>query len=233
MQKQLTDLQMETLITFIRMKKVRFYDVQLEIADHFATAIEEKWQQDPQLPFEETMIQFYEDFGDEGFKQLMKAKARLVHKKWLSNTLQHFGTFFTWPKALILVMLILIFHQFLSLVQKPEFIFRWCAGIIILMAIGMSIFLFLKKPTSKPIMIYDYSYAILINTFNLGGMAFTYFTNWLIYQFFMPYGGAEWGMAIYLSLCMLFFYCTIIHVSLENYRDFQKMYASFPRFSQD
>lgn len=60
MNKQLTELQMQTLITFIRMKKVRFYDVQLEIADHFATAIEEKWQENPGLPFEETMIQFYE-----------------------------------------------------------------------------------------------------------------------------------------------------------------------------
>lgn len=231
MQKQLTDLQMQTLITFIRMKKVRFYDVQLEIADHFATAIEEKWQENPDLPFEETMIQFYENFGDKEFKQLMKSKAKFVHKKWLSSTWRHFRTFFTWPKVLILVMMVLLFQQSFVLLQKPETLFKFCAFTIILMAIGMAAFLYWKKPTRKPIMTYDYSQAILMNMINLGGVAFIYFAKWLIYQFFMPYGGAEWGMAIYLSLCMLFFYCAIIHVNLENYRDFQKMYASFPKFS--
>ena len=47
--------QIERLYQFTRQHYVEYYDLQTELVDHLANAIEEQWQQNPKLSFEEAL----------------------------------------------------------------------------------------------------------------------------------------------------------------------------------
>ncbi|MFZ1455121.1 MAG: hypothetical protein WAT46_03705 [Saprospiraceae bacterium] len=47
MEKQLTMEQIETLFSFVKSKYVRYIDVQYELVDHLASAIEDEMQRIP------------------------------------------------------------------------------------------------------------------------------------------------------------------------------------------
>lgn len=228
MGKQVSELQLATLVQFIKAKGVKYYDVQLEIADHFASAIEEKWKTDPELVLEEEMLRLYESFKDPKFKKLTATKGRALQKKWLIRCWKHFKGFFTLPKLILTLILILSFYQILNWAANPLKVFKFCAFWVILTSFATFLLLYLKKPVKVPIFAYDHAQVQLLNGMNLSGLAFIYTAEWLVESFFPSLGLGGWGLAIYLSITLVFFYCLIIHVSWKNYQDFQRMYASFP-----
>lgn len=228
MGKQVSDLQLDTLVQFIKAKGVKHYDVQLEIADHFASAIEEKWETEPKLVLEEEMVRLYESFRDPKFKKMTASKGRALQKKWLGRCWKHFKGFFTFPKFVLTLILILSFHQILNWAANPLKIFKFCAFLVILTSFSTFLFLYLKKPVKAPIFAYDHAQVQLLNAMNLSGLAFIYTAEWLVESFFPSLGLGAWGLAIYLSISLVFFYCLIIHVSWKNYEDFQRMYNSLP-----
>jgi hypothetical protein len=52
---KLTDEQTRELYEFTLRKRVRYYDVQIEIVDHLACAIEDRLDREPTLPFHEAL----------------------------------------------------------------------------------------------------------------------------------------------------------------------------------
>ena len=54
--KNLSAEQIERLYVFTRQHYVEYYDVQTELVDHLASAIEKHWQEDPDQDFE-TLLQ--------------------------------------------------------------------------------------------------------------------------------------------------------------------------------
>lgn len=228
MEKQVSKLQLDTLVQFIKAKGVKHYDIQLEIADHFASAIEEKWEMEPDLVLEEKMVRLYESFGDPKFKKMTATKGRALQKKWLIRCWMHFKGFFTFPKLILTCTLILSFYQILTWAANPLQIFMFCAFLVIITSFSTFLFLYLKKPVKVPIFAYDHAQVQLLNAMNLSGLAFIYTAEWLVESFFPSLGLGAWGLATYLSISLVFFYCMIIHVSRKSYEDFQRMYASFP-----
>ena len=47
MQKQLNQAEIEQILHFLKQNKVPYFDVQLELVDHFASAIESNWETYP------------------------------------------------------------------------------------------------------------------------------------------------------------------------------------------
>jgi|GEM_PF-6780816 len=231
MEKQVSELQLDTLIQFIKAKGVKHYDIQLEIADHFASAIEEKWRTEPDLMLEEEMVSLYEAFKDPNFKKMTRTKGRALQKKWLKRCWRHFLEFFTLPKLVITLILIFGFQELLSQAANPLKLFKFSAFLVIITSLSTFVLLAWKKPVKVPIFAYDHAQVQLLNAMNLAGLAFIYSADWLVTSFFPSIGMETWGLAIYLSLTLLFFYCMIIHVSWKNYQDFQRMYSSFPVIS--
>lgn len=53
MKRTITQEENEQLFQFCRRHYVYHYDVQIELVDHLASAIEEQWEQNPELSFDE------------------------------------------------------------------------------------------------------------------------------------------------------------------------------------
>ena len=224
----MSDVQLESLIQFIKSKGVKYYDLQLELADHFASAIEEKWQTRPELILEDEVTKIYLAFGDRGFKKLIQTKSQALEKKWLRKSWSYFKEFFTFPKFIITILLTLIFHQILNWSSNPVVIFRCCGLLILSTGIFTSIFLWWKKPLKVPIFVYDRVHIQILTAVNFAFVFLLHGSELIIAFLFSLLNLETWGLAIFLSVNLIFFYGMIVHVSQKNYQDFQRMYASFP-----
>lgn len=107
-EKQLTPEQIQSLFAFVKSKYVRYIDVQYELVDHLASAIEEEMQKDSKLSFEAALSKVYARFPVTGFTDFVASKASSLHSYWKRRYWNILLTYFTPPKIL-LTLLIYIF----------------------------------------------------------------------------------------------------------------------------
>ena len=108
MKQELTPQQIDELFAFCRRHYVHYYDVQLELVDHLANAIEEKMNADKNISFEAALNAVYNSFGYKGFAGVVEAKQTSISKHWKKLRWQFFKAYFTWPKAALTLMLFAI-----------------------------------------------------------------------------------------------------------------------------
>ncbi len=113
----LSDEQIEQLFTFCKKHHVGHYDVQVELVDHLANAIEERMAKDKNLSFEAALTGVHASFGVLGFAGVVNARSLALEKQYRKMKWQLFLSYFTWPKAALTVCLFLAFSfpiKFLS-----------------------------------------------------------------------------------------------------------------------
>ena len=96
-----TSEEIEQLYQFTRQHYVEFYDVQTELVDHLASSMEENWEKEPELSFEENLQREFKKFGVFGFMDVVDMKIRVMEKRYfrligkeMKSQLQH-------PKVLL------------------------------------------------------------------------------------------------------------------------------------
>lgn len=119
----LSEEQIERLFAFVRSRFVEHYDVQVELVDHLATAIEEKFESNPQKDFETALKEVYKSFGPVGFLNFMESKAAAVHNNALRQWWQEFLMWFRWPKMVATMSLIIAVYLLLQTVRADSFIY--------------------------------------------------------------------------------------------------------------
>ncbi len=103
---KLIDEQIERLYQFTRQHYVEWYDLQTELVDHLANAIEQQWETNPKLSFEETLQIEFKKFGVFGFMDVVEKRQEAMSKKYNKLVWKHFKAFFTIPKVLLTISLI-------------------------------------------------------------------------------------------------------------------------------
>lgn len=112
--KKLTQEQIDQLFTFTKKHYVEFYDVQVELVDHLANAIEAEWQQSPNLSFDEALQAEFKKFGIFGFTALVEQKQNELHKYYNKMLWTEVKKFFSIPKILLTILLFLLVHFILE-----------------------------------------------------------------------------------------------------------------------
>lgn len=100
---KLTPEQIERLYQFTRQHYVEWYDLQTELVDHLANAIELQWQENPNLDFEDSLQMEFKKFGVFGFMDVVEKRQIALNKKYNKLVWQHFKAFFTIPKIIITI----------------------------------------------------------------------------------------------------------------------------------
>lgn len=98
---KLTSEQIERLYQFTRQHYVEWYDLQTELVDHLANAIEQQWQENPNLDFEEALQKEFKKFGVFGFMDVVEKRQAALNKKYNKIIWKHFKNFFSIPKIII------------------------------------------------------------------------------------------------------------------------------------
>ncbi|MGV9002514.1 hypothetical protein [Flavobacterium sp.] len=97
---KLSAIQIQKLYVFTRQHYVEYYDLQTELVDHLANAIEEQWQENPKISFEEALQKEFKKFGIFGFMDVVEKRQAAMNKKYNKIVWNHFKTFFKLPQII-------------------------------------------------------------------------------------------------------------------------------------
>lgn len=131
----LSESQITTLHTFVRKKYVHYIDVQWEIVDHLACAIEEAMTHDPQLSFDLALSQVYRRYPITGFAQLVAAKEKSMVRYWRKKILHTLKNYLHPAHILYIATLWYLVYNF---------IFMWGMYIIIPLFLFIGVFIWMS-----------------------------------------------------------------------------------------
>lgn len=129
---KLSPEQIDRLYQFTRQHYVEWYDLQTELVDHLANAIEAQWQENPKLSFEEALQKEFKKFGVFGFMDVVEKRQAALNKKYNGIIWKHFKVFFTIPKIILTVTLVGLTYLVLINTTDKATIVLAAFGIIVL-----------------------------------------------------------------------------------------------------
>ena len=106
-ERKLTPEQIEDLFTFCEEQDIKYYDVQIELVDHLASAIEQKWKEKPKLSYDDALWSVFNQFGVSGFRKIRTAKEKELRKKYTRLQWRYIAEFFKLPKIIMTVAITL------------------------------------------------------------------------------------------------------------------------------
>jgi len=119
--KNLSAEQIERLYEFTRQHYVEYYDVQTELVDHLASAIEKHWQEDPDQDFETLLQKEFKKFGIFGFSDVVEERQQAMQKRYFQLVKKEALQFLKLPKVIIVAFSIWLF-SFLLLQKEIGFV---------------------------------------------------------------------------------------------------------------
>lgn len=114
---KLSTEQVQKLYNFTRQHYVIYYDLQTELVDHLANAIEEQWKENPKLSFEEALQREFKKFGVFGFMHVMEQRQKAMNKKYNILVWHHLKSFFRLPQIIGTLLSILLLFQTMKNIQ--------------------------------------------------------------------------------------------------------------------
>lgn len=98
---QLGPNEIDKLFQFVKGKYVRYRDVQYEIVDHLATAIEEIQRINPEITFTDALAKVYARFPVTGFAQLVAIKQKQMNRYWTRRIGRWLLQYFRPPQVIV------------------------------------------------------------------------------------------------------------------------------------
>ena len=97
---KLNETQIDQLYLFTRKHFVEYYDLQTELVDHLANAIETQLQEFPNRTFDEALQIEFKKFGVFGFMEVVEKRQTALSKKYAKIIWSHFKNFFHLPQII-------------------------------------------------------------------------------------------------------------------------------------
>ena len=144
--KKVTSHQIERLFQFTDQHFVDYYDVQLELVDHLANAIEEQWQENPDKDFETALQEEFKKFGVFGFLEVVEARQAAMQKRYHQLMWKEAKEFLKLPKVVILATAFLVSFTLITQITYGVYIL---IGILLCLVILFSLRLYKNNKEIK------------------------------------------------------------------------------------
>ncbi len=131
----LTKQHIDSLYKFTRQHYVEHYDVQTELVDHLANAIETLLQDEPNLSFEEARDLCFKKFGVFGFMDIVKQKSRAINKRYWLLVWNAFISFLKPPKLVLTGLLVWVLYLTANHFENKMFVFTPLAILVFSIAL--------------------------------------------------------------------------------------------------
>jgi hypothetical protein len=151
---KLSSEQIDNLFEFCEFHNVRYYDVQIELVDHLASAIEKLWETNPELPFEEAVYVVGEQFnieagfhatsdsllppiagthfsGESGFEIIKEAKENELRRKYDRLQWKYIQEFFRLPKIILTIAVTLVIFFIFKFSENDDVVCGIIQGIFL------------------------------------------------------------------------------------------------------
>ncbi|WP_461788144.1 hypothetical protein [Pedobacter sp.] len=153
---KLTKIQLEKIRIYLDENGFKYLDIQMEILDHIASAVEEKMTEDPTLTFEDAVNQTRISFGKAGFinieKSIVKGLSNRYRKLFFRHFFSLFGIRFIWMPFLLVFGL----YQLQNIISNKDNLFTAVIIVYILVFLVMA-YRSLKSAAYRKYMVYKVS----------------------------------------------------------------------------
>ena len=122
MNRTITTEETNRLFKFCRDHFVYHYDLQVELVDHLASSIEEQWETNPELSFEDALYNTFRKFGVTGFSKIKEQKQKELTRKYNRLIWKYVFEFFSWPKIVMTAAFTLGLATILKLVDNDVWV---------------------------------------------------------------------------------------------------------------
>lgn len=120
---KLTTSQIEQLYQFTSQHYVKWYDLQSELVDHLANAIEKQIRENPILSFEQALKIEFSKFGVFGFMDVVEERQKFLGKKYRRLIWKYYKDFFKIPKIFGIFLSIYAVTIFMGYFHNPKDVF--------------------------------------------------------------------------------------------------------------
>ncbi len=108
----------EKLFKFCKDHYIEYYDLQLELVDHLASAIEEQWKAAPELGFNIAVKNTFGKFGITGFSKIKVQKERELNRKYNNLLWKYLLEFYKLPKIVMTLAFTMVLFSLLRIVDN-------------------------------------------------------------------------------------------------------------------
>jgi hypothetical protein len=138
-ERKLTPEEINQLFDFCQKRNVKEYEIQAELVDHLASSIEIQLEQNASLSFFEALNIAYNDFGTNGFKEIVKIKRRMFRHKYNRLFLSYLATFFQLPRIILTLALTISLYSVFCYFDESQSIFEFIGVLAMLLNLIYSI----------------------------------------------------------------------------------------------
>jgi hypothetical protein len=227
---KLTPAQIDQLYTFTKQHYVEYYDLQTELVDHLANAIELEWEINPTQSFETLLNKEFKKFGVFGFMDVVEEKQKAMNKKYNNWVWNHFKEFFKLPKIIGTVLLIAALFYFFKFndhnikIIKNLFFIQF---LVVFYVFVKQAFLINKKELKQKKWLLE---KIIYSCGNFGGLFYlptTIGTNISNNISYATNSFALLGMSFFLVASGLFFYIILFEIPSKSQEYLEKTYPEY------
>lgn len=140
--RQVTQDQITDLFAFVRRKRVRFYDLQVELVDHLATGIERIWTKKPEVSFAAARDRVYREFGITGFAHVVDARMQSITKQVWREAASFLVSQLHYPQILRTLLVCLMLANLLTFMQDPAILSVTLLVLMVFFFVGFQV----RKP---------------------------------------------------------------------------------------
>jgi len=112
---KVNESQIAELYAFTRKHYVEHYDLQTELVDHLAMAIEKQWAKNEHISFDKALQIEFKKFGVFGFMEVVEERQKALSKKYSKLIWKHLKEYFKLPKIILLLILTVVLYYLIEL----------------------------------------------------------------------------------------------------------------------
>lgn len=179
---KLTKTQIDDLYLFTDKHHVKYYDLQTELVDHLAQDIENQWEENPKITFEEGLKRAFRKFGIFGFEDVVNEKRNALMKRYRKWNREILKSYFKLPQIVgVIFSIYLVFNLFILANKNPvlNISIKTIVVILALIILTISFIQFYKIKKNKK----DKKFMMEEIIFN-HGLSFNLSIISLVFQFF-------------------------------------------------
>jgi hypothetical protein len=203
--KNLTTEQIGTVSNYILSFDIKWYELQVELTDHFVSIMEEIWNEDPALTFHQVKYRAEQRFGRNYFKEVEEKRIKELRNEHKRIQLKMVSEYLKLPKIVLSVLMVFVVYRMSFYFEDIAIYIKILFGILL----GASLFTILnwyryRKINGKRFLaletalrlntksvVFSYFSIVLVNSFKQ-----TVHENYLIYLPFYLF----WGLGLLLIL---------------------------------
>lgn len=226
--KKITPEQLDKLFVFMRRKRVRYYDLQVELVDHFASAIEAIWREDPDLSFERAIERVYDDFPITGFASIIEKQTAAMQKEAWRWVYRVWKSYFAWPRLLLSITLVLAVRLFFFLPVSASWLL-WTGSILTF--IPWAYILYQKKISTrkgrKKFLRLEATYSVTGMFINVFYPLFILFFGQVLADLNTFPAWAAWSLSLFFTYFGFLFYILFFKLPTRTVEDLRRRFPQY------